>query len=250
MNQQIDITQAQPADVTIFHTKDYNIFHFLKGNRDLNELKIKRIIESVEMGLDFFRYCPIMVNDHGYVIDGQHRFYVCQHLKLEVFYIIVPDFTLRQIAEMNNNASKWRDQDFLNCYIDIGIEHYKTLAEFVDHYNVGLGIACSLLSEGKVHAKCHDDFKEGLFKVNFLTKAKALMELAAQFKDFFKAYNSRNFLQALEILQASSEYFQDEMIENLKLHDLKIETKSSPKEYLTHLEDLFNYRNSKRRRIY
>jgi hypothetical protein len=250
MDNKTPFTNSSPASVQVYCTKDYGNFHFLKGNRDLNNAKIKRIIESIETGLEFFKYCPIMVNDGGYVIDGQHRFYVCKKLDLPVYYMIVPKFTLRQVAEMNNNASKWNDQDFLNCYIDIGIEHYKFLKTFVEQYQVNLGIASSLLSNGKVKGGYKDDFRDGLFKVNFEGKATTLIVHALSYKKYCKVYNTRNFLQALEILLESPEYRPDEMFEKLELHNLSIENKSSPKEYLTHLEDLFNYRNQKRRRIY
>jgi hypothetical protein len=240
-----------PATVQIFWTKDYGMFRFLKGNRDLNELKIKRIMRSVEDGLEFFKYCPIMVNQEGYMIDGQHRFYVCKKLGLNVYYVIVPNFTLRQVAEMNNNASKWTDKDYLNCYIDVGIGHYKALAEFIDTYNVNIGIASSLLDYGKVKVgSARDDFRDGLFKVNYYDQAVRLMDKVTDFSGYCESYNSRNFIQAIEVLLDSQDYNHTELLDKLKLHGLVIETRSSYKDYLQHLEDLFNFRNSKRRRIY
>lgn len=238
------------SPVQILCTDDYSAFHFLKGNRDLNQLKIKRIIESVENGLDLFKYCPIMVNKDGYVIDGQHRYYVCRKLGLPVFYVIVPNFTLRQVAQMNHNASKWTDKDFLKCYIDIGNQHYAYLKEFVEKYQVNLGIAISILYEGRVRVNCLDDFRDGLFKAEYQKTATNLVEHALLYKDFCSSFKSRNFLQALETLLASKDYDSTEMIEKLRLHNLVIENRQSPKEYLTHMEDLFNYRNSKRKRIY
>ena len=191
-----------------------------------------------------------MVNKDGYIIDGQHRFYVSKKLGLPVFYITAPNFTLRQIAEMNQNASKWKDKDFVNCYIDTGNENYQTLKDFVEKYQLNLGIAVGLLSNGKVNAKRMDDLRDGLFKAEYLEYATKFMETALLFKDLCESYKSRNFLQTLEVLTASKEFNLQEFIDKLKLHNLKIENRQSYKEYLTHLEDLYNYRNSKRRRIY
>lgn len=238
------------SPVQILCTDNYDIFRFLKGNRDLNQLKIKRIIESVEKGLDLFRYCPIMVNKDGYVIDGQHRFFVCKKLSLPVYYVTVPNFTLRQVAEMNQNASKWTDKDFLNCYIDIGNKHYVFLKEFAEKYQVSLGIAISILYEGRVNVKCLDDFRDGLFKVEYEKTATKLMDHALLYKDYCQSYVSRNFLQALDKLLASKDYNSSEMLEKLRIHNLVIENKQSAKEILNHMEDLFNYHNSKRKRIY
>lgn len=239
------------SSLQVYFSSDYGKFRFLHGNRDLNTAKVNRIAESVQNGLDLFRYCPIMVNKDGYIIDGQHRFAACRELKMKVFYVIVPDFTLRQIAEMNQNASKWKDKDYVNCYIDTGNIHYVTLREFTDKYQLNLGIAVSLLMEGKVKGiRRIDIMRDGLFKATFLDSATKFMEVAKQFRDHCESYRSRNFLQALEILTASKEFNLTEFIDKLNLHSLKIENRQSHKEYLTHMEDLYNYRNSKRKRIY
>lgn len=239
------------ASVDVLFTNDYGYFKFLKGNRDLNNGKIKRITESVSNGLNLFRYCPILINKDGYVIDGQHRFVVCKQMKLPVFYIIVPDFTLRQIAEMNQNASKWKDRDFMNCYIDTGNENYKVLADFIETYGINIGIAVSLLSEGKVKGvRMIDVMRDGLFKATHLKHAKHFMGKAISLKDYCESYLSRNFLQAVEVLVESKDFSLEEFIDKLNTHGLRIDNRQSYKEYLTHIEDLFNYRNSKRKRIY
>jgi len=250
----MEMEETREASVRIFWTTEYGKFKFLRGNRDLNESKIKRIIQSVQSGLSFFQYCPIMVNEEMFIIDGQHRFAVCQQLKRNVYYVIVPNFTLRQIAEMNNNASKWKDKDFLNCYIDVGITDYEYLKDFVTHHHLNLKIGASMLMFGKVRysgtAEDSDAFRDGRFKVKFSAEADDLMHEAELYKPFTDSYNTRNFLQAIEILLASENYQGAELIDKLKMHNLKIEQKNSPKEYLSHLEDLFNFRNSKRKRIY
>lgn len=229
------------------------MFRFLQGNRDLNEPKVKRIINSVHNGLSFFQYCPIMVNEEMFIIDGQHRFAVCQQLKINVYYVIVPNFSLRQIAEMNNNASKWKDVDFLNCYVDVGIDDYKILQQFADKHDLNIRIASSLLMTGKVRSDVVDGkeaFRDGKFRVNEQDKAEDFMNRAVEFNSLTDAWNTRSFLQALEILNDSLAYNQVELIEKLNLHNLKIDKKSTAKEYLAHMEELFNFRNSKRRTIY
>lgn len=238
------------SSIKVLFTTDYGSFKFLKGNRDLNSLKVKRIAESVSSGLNLFRYCPIMVNKEGFIIDGQHRFIVCKQLHLPVFYIVVQDFTLRQIAQMNQNASKWKDRDFVNCYTDTGNEHYKKLTAFVEKYQINLGIAVSLLQDGKVRGKHLDNLRDGLFKAEYEGYAESCMQQALQFQPFCEAYKSRNFLQAIETLMVGNKTVLPEIVEKLKQHKLQVKTKSSTKEYLTHIEDLYNHRNSIRRRIY
>jgi hypothetical protein len=241
---------SKVSSIEVRFTDDYGQFKFMRGNRDLSDAKIKRITASVQKGLNLFRYCPIMVNENGYIIDGQHRFVVCKKLGMKIFYILVPEFTLRQIAEMNQNASKWKDKDFLNCYTDLGNDNYKSLHEFCDKYQLNIGIASSLLSEGKVRgAGRMDDVRDGLFKVNFYDFADAFMQKAMLFQSYCTAYKSRGFLQALEVLN-QSDFNITELIDKLQQNKLRIEACGNHKDYLSHMEDLFNYRNSKRKRIY
>lgn len=246
--------EHREASVNIYWTTDYGQFKFLKGNRDLDELKVRRITRSVEGGLEFFKYCPIMVNEQMYIIDGQHRFYVCKQMHLNIYYVVVPNFSLRQIAEMNNNASRWKDVDFMNCYIDVGINDYKVLREFIDKYSLRVGIGASLLMNGASptggSGTDRDAFRDGLFKVAYLDEATELMEKCCQFNEFTSSWNSRSFIKAIQILTSSPDYDHQEMIEKLRMHNLAIEKRGTHKEYLTHLEELFNFRNSKRRRLY
>lgn len=249
-----DCLNGNESSVKIYWTKDYGKFRFLKGNRDLDETKIKRILKSVENGLEFFKYCPIMINQDGYVIDGQHRFFVCKKLGLNIYYVIVPEFTLRQVAEMNNNASKWKDRDYLNCYVDVGIEDYIQLQKFIDEQKIGIGIAISLLQNQNAHgnAEVRESFRDGAFRIKHYDYAVGIMEIINRFHPFCATYHTRSFIEALEQIMEGHEHAAiiDELIAKLEKHNLVIEQRSTAKEYLAHLEDLFNFRNSKRRRIY
>lgn len=194
-----------------------------------------------------------MVNEEGFIIDGQHRFYVCKKLGLNVYYVVVPNFTLRQVAEMNSNSSKWKDRDYLNCYVDVNLEPYKRLDEFLKEYaGVSIGVAVTLLHTGHVQAGSgsRDDFRDGLFKANYIHEAHQLMKKVLDFQNYCESYTSRSFIKAVEELIQSPEYDHQAFLEKLQIHSLVIDQKSTHKEYLQHMEDLFNFRNSKRRRIY
>jgi hypothetical protein len=111
-----------------------------------------------------------------------------------------------------------------------------------------------LLHSGKAHglSDTRESFREGAFKVNFLTESCKLIKLACRFNVYCETHKTRSFIEALEIILENKDHEQiiDEMLQKLGKHGLTIEKRSTPKEYLTHLEDLYNYRNSKRRRIW
>lgn len=241
------------SSTKINYSNDYGLFYFLRGNRDLNEAKVNKIIKSVQEGLNFFKYCPILVNEAFYIIDGQHRFVVCKKLKLPIYYVVVPNFSLRQIAEINNNQSKWKIKDFMNCYIDANInrEDYKALETLTTEFNINLSLGINLLMYGKVGSGGQSDaFRDGNFKVNFLNVTNDLLLLSKEYEPYGAEWRSRSFLQAIEKLIASDKYDQTAVLKKLDKHGLKIEHQGSCKEYLTHIEELYNYKNSIRQILY
>lgn len=245
-------TEKRVAAIEICWTKEYGLFHFLKGNRDLNQGKINKLMKSVQGGLDLFRYCPIMVNEKYYVIDGQHRFYVCKKLGLNIYYVVVPDMSLRQIAEMNSNASRWKDRDFLNCYIDTGIEDYKILADFIEKYHVNIGSAIRLLENGSASTggTSKDEFKNGMFRATEIDAATRIMEHSKELSEFTAFWNKRSFIKAVRVLLENGKYNHTDFIEKLRKYNLVIERRSEYKDYLVLMEELFNHRNQKRITIY
>lgn len=241
------------SNTKINYTSDYGQFHFLRGNRDLNEAKVNKIIKSVNDGLNFFKYCPILVNEGFYIIDGQHRYVASKKLKLPIFFVIVPNFSLRQIAEINNNQSKWKTKDFMNCYIDAdhNKEHYKELERISSEYKLNLSVCINLLQYGKVGGGGHSDaFRDGNFKANFTSETTSLLSLAMDYEKYEADWKQRAFLQAIEKLVASEKYDHVAVLKKLEKCGLKIEHQSTFKEYLIHIEELFNHRNSIRQILY
>lgn len=241
------------SNTKIHYTSDYGMFRFLKGNRDLNEVKIEKIIKSVNGGLNFFKYCPILVNEDNFIIDGQHRYFVCKKLKLPVFFVIVPNFSLRQIAEINNNQSKWKTKDFMNCYIDADVnrDDYKALEQLTADYKINISLGINLLMYGRVGGGgMSEAFRDGQFKVNFSNLTLNLLNTAKEYEKFGADWKQRAFLQAMEKLLASEKYEHETVLKKLDKCSLTVDRQSSCKEYLTHIEELYNYKNSIRQILY
>lgn len=238
----------------IYWTKDYKKFKFIHGNRDLLPIKLKRLMEDIKEGLNLLPYCPILVNKEYGIIDGQHRFYVAKKMGLNIYYVIVPDVTLSQIARLNNNQNRWKTQDFMNCFIDAGdnSQHYEILYEFVRQYKVSISLAVSMLYNGVPHEAGHAIaiFRDGSFKVRYYDEAEHLMIKSNDYQEFTDKTNTRAFLSALQKLLNNGIYDHDAVISKLKKHEMKIDHKGNAKEYMQQIEMLYNYKNQIRKPIY
>lgn len=169
--------------VTVYFTKDYGRFNCINGNRPLNEKKIKKIIDDIDGGLDMLKYCPIVVyerNGRLDIIDGQHRFYVAKTLKSHVWYVLLQEeLTLRNIASVNSRVERWKKDDFVNCNVMQGNEHYTVLREFAEIHGLAYTTSAALLSYGTIKtdggASTGKLIEDGLFEVKYKKEAEAVM---------------------------------------------------------------------------
>lgn len=253
-------TQAKPKpkdvpslEVKIYWSEQYSRFSFMKGNRDLNESKIKRIIRDIEEGTDLLKYVPIVVDERYRILDGQHRFYVSKKLKRPVYYVVCPQISIQKVAKVNTNTSNWRLQDFLNCYVRMGIQDYKRVEEFMDlHKELKLGTAVQLLWSGRAqNGGGHmEAFREGDFQVKHWDEACELVEFAVDFKERVPHWATPAFLRAAYQLIHSEQYDHHTMAEKLAKDSTPVQKFSNYKDYLVELEMIYNKGNHKRVPIY
>lgn len=239
--------------IQVFFTKEYSRFSMITGNRQLNEGKIKKIMADIENGCDLLRYCPVLVyeqNNKLSIIDGQHRFKVAQMLRSPIWYIIASELSLYEIAKMNSNTEKWKDRDYINCYVELGNENYKILRRFLNTYPVPVTVATALLESGKIKSggSIKQNFEQGKFQVKHEENAIEFLELINTI--LFKEKYNRNFLQAIETIQSAGKIKICDFIERINNFCEDVKYQPDVKSYLLHLEQVYNKGKQSRITIY
>lgn len=243
------------SSVKVYFTTNYTIFKAIKGNRLLNESKINRIITDIKSGLDMLKYYPIVVDENMNVIDGQHRLFIAKKLKVNVYYIISKKINLNEIAKVNSNTEKWNNEDFINCYIVNGSKDYQILRDFKEQYLFPLSVCQNLLMFGDAGGDggkedMKEVFQQGKFKVKFENKATELAERVLLFKNF-PHHKSRTFIVAINKVITSGKCEIEEIAEKYAQQDASaLKQQANYKGYLTNLEEVFNYKCSKRKVIF
>lgn len=234
--------------------KNYKLFKTMKGNRPLVNNKVARLVESVQNGLNLFPYCPILVNQEMFIVDGQHRLAACKKLNLPVYYVVVPKITLLQIAQLNAAATRWKASDFFNCFIETGNKDYEVLQLFQTKYGLSVSVATALLMNGSLNGGggLSQTFKEGRFKVVHQGKAEKIMKAVNDYSPVTDddVLKDARFIRAIELLLTSELYDHKEIIAKLVTRKSLVQRKLNYKEYIFHIEELFNRGNSVRRIIY
>lgn len=196
----------QESSVKVYYSKNYSLFRVILGNRPLSQSKIRRITNDILAGTDILKYAPILVyekNDLLHVVDGQHRFWVCKNLKSWVWYIIVPEMPVHEIAQINSNSENWRWRNYINSYVTQDNEHYAKLRYWNEKLKLSINASFRLLgtgrigSDGGLNEKEKEVFKKGKFVVANEKEANEFLELMELFKKF-PLYKSNKFMWGVD----------------------------------------------------
>lgn len=239
----------------ILSTTDYSVFEKITGNRILNKKKIERLVEDIQNGLDLLPYCPIVVyrdEEKLKIVDGQHRFETSKKLKRPVYYVECHHLNLRQIARINSRSDKWKNKDFLECYIRLGVKDYETLAQFINDHEVIYSAAIDLLMFGTVRGPKNsmDLFRDGEFKVNHFQKATEITTLTREIFDRYKFRSDRYLIQAMQEIQEAGLCDFEILKQKVSAAPMLMDKQGSSKEYIYNIERVYNHNNQKRQVIF
>lgn len=237
-------TQNVPMNTIQVHTTtDYSLFKTLNGNRDVNQIHLCRLRESMKKN---HLTTIIMVNEKFEIIDGQHRFLISQELKLPINYIISKNYGLAEVQVLNANMKNWQTTDYVNGYCDLGYNDYIIYRDFVNEYGLTNQIAMLLLSgeytSGTNQLSINVKFKQGLFKVKDLNKAKRMVEKIMMIEPYYKGYLRRSFILALYSMFKNENFEFTEFIAKLKQQPTTLQDCTNVSQYKSLIEEIYNYR--------
>lgn len=225
------------TNYTIHETYDYKVFKTMEGNRELIPAHLKRIKKS--MNHDYL-FTVIVVNSDYEIIDGQHRFEVCKELELPIVYVVVDDYGLNQVQRFNSQSKTWSMDDYMNSYCQSGNEHYIQYKKFKDKYGFGHLECRALLGGGGGQES--QQFKNEQFKIYNYQEAVNNAEKIHMIKPYYDGYMRRSFVLAMLRVFKQENYNHTEFINKLKYQSLKLVDASSYRQYLSLINDIYNYR--------
>ena len=230
-------------NIQVHTTKDYSLFKVLDGNRDVNHLHLKRLKESIKNN---YLTTVIMVNEKFEIIDGQHRFIICQELKLPINYIIQDNYGLNEVQILNANMKNWTMLDYVDGYCDLGYKDYRIYKEFIKKYKFTNQVALVLLSgefvSGSNEVSITGKFKDGKFKVKDLSNSEKIANMILMIEPYYKGYLRRSFIYALIAMFKNENFDFSEFLSKLKQQPTTLQDCTSVTQYKTLIEEIYNYR--------
>lgn len=234
----------------IFVTKNYTQFSFLEGNRPINKAHKNAIKKSIED--KGYLLTVIIVNAKKQIIDGQHRFIVCEELGLPIYYAIKRDYGLPEVHTYNQNTSNWGLNQFMNSYVSMGFKQYEVYKHFKQKYNFGHAESMALLmglaaAGGGTLTK---DFRNGKFKVRDLLGAEKIARHVYEFAAYYEGFRRANFVLAInKIVRTVGGYDPKRMIKKLQFQSAKLRDQTRVKDYIYVLEKIYNFKSQAANRL-
>jgi len=229
-------------------TNDYELFTFIDGNRDININQLSRLSESID---EDYIPVPIIVNEKKQIIDGQHRYQVVKTLKKPVYFIEIEGLKLPEVHRLNNNTKNWTATEYMNGYAKLGYPDYIQYKEFKKLYNFGHNETMALLqNKSSRRSSAFKDFREGLFKIASYKKAEKVAEKITMIKQYYDGYKRRSFVFAMMQLFNNDEYNHAEFLHKLSFQSLRLVDCTTVKQYISLVEDIYNYHRKDKIRLY
>ena len=116
----------------IKESTDFEKFESLKWNRIPNEIRVKRLEESIRK---YGFVLPIMVTPDLKILDGQHRWTAARNLKHKLLYMVVdvPKTSIPSLViDLNTTSHNWLLLDYVKACAGIDVEPDVWLTSAID----------------------------------------------------------------------------------------------------------------------
>jgi hypothetical protein len=246
---------------TVFESSVYDMFSHIDGNRDVNKLHVKRLVESFG---EKHLISPIICNENFQIIDGQHRFEAAKKLGLPVYFIINRGYGLKEVQMLNTHGHNWTKKTYLESYCEMGLPEYLKFKGFMQMFPEFGFSACEAMLTGQLGGdrKKNDksiagktnksgvylikDFNEGNLKIadfeSAINAARKIKEIAP----YYDGFSRISFVRAMLGIFRISEYSHERLIERLRANPGKMHHCNNVSQYKALIEEIYNYRSRKK----
>lgn len=233
---------------SIYSTFDYSQFKTLSGNRNINEINVKRLVSSFEKA---YLLNPVLVNEKLQIIDGQHRFEAAKRMGLPINYIIAEKYSNNEVHLLNSNMRNWGKIDFLNAYCELGNENYIAMREFISDFPEFTFSICDMIIANSTTGtnipngtiKNKRAFENGDMVIKNISKAYGVANKIKMIKPYYKGYNKNSFVRAMIVLLKKEHFDFNLFIQKLALQPTSLVDCVTVGKYHELIEDIYNYRN-------
>lgn len=251
----------------VYKTYNYDQFKFLAENRIPDH--IKALVMSFKS-----RMVPnaILCNEKKEIIDGQNRFLASKQIGAPVYYYCIEGLGIYDVASLNSYGKNWSNDDYVRMWAELGKEEYKKILDFCKEFpDLSLSNAITILSGARRRAtsghmlsdKTANKYREGNMKMSGIKDgsfviediehsryvARCIMEYKPFSRPGTQIYVQSAFVSAMTRLLKNNSFDNAEMVRKAQMFPSLFFKCVNAKDYITMLEDLWNYKRRKQIRF-
>ena len=222
-------------------SNDYNKFHFLTQNRDLNRRHINRLKESITKN-GYLQSNPIIVDEDFNIIDGQHRFVACKEAGLPIYYEVI-DNSEDLIIDLNTTQKKWNMGDYINYYANKGNGHYQRIKQINKKYGLSYDIILTLATGGVTSGTVSERIRKGglSFTLDDSLRVQSLIGLFKDICNNIRISLTSRLTGALIEISNSKNFKWERMLRQSKEYSTVAYKCRTKDEYIDMLKGLYNF---------
>lgn len=173
----------------VYQTTNYDWFKFKVENRDLKPIHIKKLEESISR---WGQIQPIVVDNQGYVYEGQHRLTACKSLGVPVKYIINTNAGLYTMQAVNSDQKAWTLKEHILFHAKTGKHHYQMLQQLSEKYKVSINYLAEIAGN-----RTNDIVRKGEFKSDRWDIVKDFLEFHKKIRPHIRRVTEQGFMNGM-----------------------------------------------------
>lgn len=177
---------------------------FLEYNRVCDIRHITKIAESMKAD-GFHDWEPIICNERGEIIDGQHRLLAALLAKIQPYIIIKSGLDAENVITSNSLSKNWSLPDYVHFHAFRGNKDFQRLLSFAQTNKIAVSTALCIIKQRTVGWEIIKNVKAGIFACSDedVTVANVLYDA---FKPIIKLLPSKNYERPIKALISVLKY--------------------------------------------
>lgn len=229
-----------------------------EANRDIRRNQVDRIKESIKAH-GYIGAVPILVDEDGLIIDGQHRYVACKELEIEPTILQAGSFEL--VPVLNSTQLSWGLSDFVKYYAAKGYEDYVILENICKAKKLKPSLVYNMIHNKSVNRPTMDrqlrgtqqpePIKHGTFKfpdksAKGLAKLERKIDVILALVADLKLPRTDRLVIAIAKLTQDPNFAFDTMRNKIEYQRARIYKCTTIQEYMVMLANIYNNKNTKK----
>jgi hypothetical protein len=236
--------------VNVYTTEAYDEFVLVKANRAVVEKTVRKIMDSMLIRVE---HAPILVNEKGELMDGQHRLEAYRRLKYPITFEMIDGLKVENIRRLNAIQKEWKIMDHLHAGAVEDELSYKWLHNFCTVHNIQPTTAIVLLKGSAAYSVVVSEaIRSGKFTCSKEERASAAerMAILEKFRGYSKA-TSKNFAHALVRVLEHPQINVKKLVSSFltRYKQVLAGIAGSYEQYMFQLQEMYNYRQPKEKHL-